>query len=103
MNVEVVFALPERQELISISVDPDATVDEVISKSKIGDKFPDEDISNYETGIWGKPVDRSHRLRDGDRLEIYRPLSIDPREARRKLAKSGKSMGQAAGSIKDPH
>ena len=65
-----------------------------IRQSAIGDLFPEEDFSDYQVGIWGKLVKRSYSLKDGDRLEIYRPLLIDPREARRELAADGRSMGQ---------
>jgi len=89
VNIEIVFAMPGRQELISLTVDPDTTVETAISLSAIGDRFPDEDLSSYQAGIWGKLVDRDHPLEDGDRLELYRPLLIDPRDARRRLALSG--------------
>lgn len=102
MNIEIVFAMPGRQELISLTVDPDTTVETAISLSAIGDRFPDEDLSSYQAGIWGKLVDRDHPLEDGDRLELYRPLLIDPRDARRRLALSGDSMGRAVGDTKDP-
>ncbi len=63
-------------------------------QSAIGDLFPEEDFSDYQLGIWGKLVKCSYFLKDGDRLEVYRPLLIDPREARRALAADGRSMGQ---------
>ena len=98
LAIEVVFALPARQELISLTVEPGTTVAMAIRQSAIGDLFPEEDLANYQAGIWGKPVGRDHPLKDGDRLELYRPLSMDPREARRKLAAAGRSMGQPADS-----
>ncbi len=96
LAIEVVFALPERQELISLTVEPGTTVAMAIRQCAIGDLFPEEDLANCQAGIWGKPVGRDHPLKDGDRLELYRPLSMDPREARRKLAAVGRSMGQPA-------
>ncbi|MEE8343803.1 MAG: RnfH family protein [Woeseiaceae bacterium] len=96
LAIEVVFALPARQELISLTVDPGTTVAMAIRQCAIGDLFPEEDLENCQAGIWGKPVGRDHPLQDGDRLELYRPLSMDPREARRKLAADGRSMGQPA-------
>ncbi len=102
MNIEVVLALPGRQELISLAVDADTTVETAISLSAIGDKFPEEDLSSYQTGIWGKLVDRDHPMQDGDRLELVRPLLIDPRDARRQLALSGATMGKAADNVRDP-
>ncbi len=102
MDIEIVLALPGRQELISLAVDADTTVETAISLSAIGDKFPEEDLSSYQTGVWGKLVDRNHPLQDGDRLELYRPLLMNPRDARRQLALSGGSMGKAVDDIKDP-
>jgi putative ubiquitin-RnfH superfamily antitoxin RatB of RatAB toxin-antitoxin module len=94
LAIEVVFALPTRQELVSLTVDPGTTVKMAILRSAIGDLFPDEDLTNCQAGIWGKSVDINHPLKDGDRVELYRPLLMDPREARRQLAASGGSMGQ---------
>ena len=96
LAIEVVFALRARQELISLTVDPGTTVEMAIQQSAIGDLFPEEDLSSYQAGIWGKPVGRDHPLEDGDRLELYRPLLMDPRKARRKLAAVGRVMGQPA-------
>lgn len=93
LKIEVVFALPERQELISLTLDAGTTVETAISVSGIGDRFPEEDLSTYQVGIWGRIVNRDHPLENGDRLELYRPLSMDPRDARRKLAARGLSMG----------
>ncbi|MFQ5547348.1 MAG: RnfH family protein [Woeseia sp.] len=95
MKIEVVFALPQRQELILLTVDDGTTVAAAIAQSGVAEKFPDVDISSCQAGIWGNPVGREHLLQEGDRVELYRPLSMDPREARRKLAAIGRSMGRA--------
>ena len=100
VDIELVFALPERQQIMTLRVDTDTTVEAAISLSKMGEDFPDEDFASFQAGIWGKPVNRGHLLQDGDRLELYRPLAMDPREARRQLAASGRSMG--ASKPKDP-
>ena len=96
MNIEVAFALAERQELIGLEVPSGTTVEMAIDQSGIAALFPEQDLSACQTGIWGKPVPRDRLLKDGDRVELYRPLKIDPREARRKLAALGQSMGKAA-------
>ncbi len=92
--VEVVFALPDRQELLRVALRPGSTVAEAIDASAIADRFPDRDFDSCAVGIWGRLVERDQALEDGDRVEIYRPLEIDPRDARRKLAAQGKSMGR---------
>ena len=93
--VELVFALPERQVLLAVDVDEGATIAEVIAKSGIEDQFPEVDLGALATGVWGKPEGRDYVVKDGDRVEFYRPLHMDPREARRRLANAGMSMGQA--------
>ena len=83
MQVEVVFALPDRQVLEALEVENGATVAEAIARSGIARRFPETDLSELQVGVWGRTVDRSRVLREGDRVEIYRPLEMDPREARR--------------------
>jgi putative ubiquitin-RnfH superfamily antitoxin RatB of RatAB toxin-antitoxin module len=95
IEVEVVYALPERQELIAVVIPLGATVAEAIDQSGIARQFPGQDLSKCRHGIWGRLVDADHALQDGDRIEIYRSLIIDPREARRQLAAEGKSMGRS--------
>ncbi|MGB5245227.1 MAG: RnfH family protein [Woeseia sp.] len=94
LQIEVVYAEPARQALIDLSLDDGATVADALKASGIAEKFPDVDFALAELGIWGRRVDRSQRLQDGDRLEIYRPLQMDPRDARRQLALHGRAMGQ---------
>jgi putative ubiquitin-RnfH superfamily antitoxin RatB of RatAB toxin-antitoxin module len=83
MRVEVVFALHERQELIETDVEEGATVADAVAASKLTRVFPEVDFAALQAGIWGKPVARDNPVRDGDRVELYRPLQIDPKEARR--------------------
>lgn len=83
MQVEVVFALPERQFLQTVTVPANATVADAIRMSGVERDYPDIRFDELQAGVWGKPEDRTHSLREGDRVEIYRPLEMDPREARR--------------------
>ncbi len=69
---------------------------DVIAASGIEQRFPDSDIAALATGVWARLVDRQHRVVAGDRIELYRELEIDPREARRKLALAGQTMRGAA-------
>jgi putative ubiquitin-RnfH superfamily antitoxin RatB of RatAB toxin-antitoxin module len=92
MRVEVAFALPDRQVLAVLDVPAGATVGEVIELSGLKRQFPAASIEASAVGVWGRVVDRDHALSEGDRVEIYRPLKIDPREARRRLARAGKTM-----------
>jgi hypothetical protein len=96
LSVEIVFALPDDQLLLTLEVESGATAYSVVEHSGIRDKFAPRDFSNFTLGVWGRPVERGYKVQDGDRIEIYRPLDIDPREARRRLALSGRTMGQSA-------
>jgi putative ubiquitin-RnfH superfamily antitoxin RatB of RatAB toxin-antitoxin module len=83
MQVEVVFALAERQELLVVELPAGATVGAAIEKSGLARLFPDTEFDALQAGVWGKPVARDHVVKEGDRVEIYRPLEMDPRDARR--------------------
>jgi uncharacterized protein len=94
ISIEVVFALPYRQELVTVGVDEGATVGDAIARSSLSASFPDWNLDDCAVGIWGRPAAREQTLQDGDRVELYRPLQLDPREARRALASRGRSMGK---------
>lgn len=92
IDVEVVFALPERQALIEVSLPGGASVADAIEASGVRREFPDLELDACDVGVWGRIVKRNRTLRQGDRVEIYRPLQIDPKEARRQLATMGRTM-----------
>lgn len=94
IQVEVVFATAEKQRLIAVTIARGATAADAISKSAIAQQFPGENLDELQIGVWGRPVERDHVLSDGDRVEIYRALELDPREARRQLASLGRTMGK---------
>ncbi len=98
--VEVVFALPDRQELVTLLMPADATVADALRQSELERGFPDADFASANVAVWGRPVSRGRQLADGDRVEILRPLEIDPRDARRELAKDGQYMsGSTPGKV----
>jgi uncharacterized protein len=86
IRVEVAYALPEEQIIISIKVPKKINVKQAIEKSGIQKKFSDIDLSKNKVGIFGKQTTLDHLLSDRDRIEIYRPLILDPKEMRRKRA-----------------
>lgn len=88
MQVEVVFALPDRQRLETVIVPEGATVADAIRRSGIQNHFEDVRLDELDVGVWGEPVERDHVVSEGDRVEIYRPLEMDPRDARRLKARS---------------
>jgi len=84
--VEVVYALPLMQDVVSLDVGADATVAQVLAASGILARHPDIDLTHTAVGIWGRRVTLDARLREGDRVEIYRPLRADPKDGRRRRA-----------------
>ena len=79
LKVEVVYALPSREKIVSLALPEGATVLDALLKAGLG--------KENSVGIFGEPATLDTRLRDGDRVELYRPLKIDPKEARRRRAK----------------
>lgn len=86
LNVEVAYALPERQTVLCIRVAPGTSVLAAIEQSGIVQKHPEIDLSVNKFGIYSRPVKGSEPVQDGDRIEIYRPLIADPKEMRKKRA-----------------
>ncbi len=84
--IEVVYALPEEQTLISLDVEQGTTVEQAVKLSGVLEKFTDIDLTKNKIGIFGKVTKSDQVLRDKDRIEIYRPLIADPKESRRKRA-----------------
>jgi putative ubiquitin-RnfH superfamily antitoxin RatB of RatAB toxin-antitoxin module len=97
IDIEVVYALADRQTLIKRSVPEGTSVAEGIGASGILDKHPEIDLKVNKIGIFGKLTKPDVVLRDRDRIEIYRPLIADPKEVRRKRAEEGKVMKKGGG------
>ena len=95
MRVEVAYATPERQEIVPVEVEEGATMLEAVHRSGIVDLFPGLDPEQADMGIFGKVVKspQTHVLRAGDRVELYRPLKIDPKQARMNRARKKKDEG----------
>lgn len=92
MIVEVAYALPDKQSLISIEIKNGSTLKEAIEASGILETFEQIDLANYRVGIFAKFASLDTILRDKDRVEIYRPLVADPKKARKDRAAEGKAM-----------
>jgi putative ubiquitin-RnfH superfamily antitoxin RatB of RatAB toxin-antitoxin module len=85
-SVEVAYARPDKQWVIPVEVAAGARVEEAIRRSGILDRCPEIDLGRNKVGIFGKLSTLDHPLRRGDRIEIYRPLIADPKEARKRRA-----------------
>jgi len=94
--VEVAYATPSRQLILTVDVPEACTVEEAINLSKIQEQFPEIDLAKNKVGIFGKAVKLDESLRDKDRVEIYRPLIADPKESRRaRAAKKEKKLKES--------
>ena len=87
LRVEVVYALPERQVVIALETEEGTSVRQAIERSGILQQFPQADPRRNGVGVFGKLVALDTLLREGDRVEIYRPLIADPKAARRERAR----------------
>lgn len=110
ISVEVAYALPQRQRIISLRVSEGCTALEAVKQSGIVNDFPEIDPDSADMGIFAKnldgkamPLPNEYVLREMDRVEIYRPLLADPKEARAKraarakVARKGDEAGDEAG------
>jgi putative ubiquitin-RnfH superfamily antitoxin RatB of RatAB toxin-antitoxin module len=90
--VEVAYALPDRQQIIALEVAEGTTALETARQSGITKSFPEIDIDGSKMGIFGKAVKPAkHVMKAGERVEIYRPLLIDPKENRKERAARAKA------------
>ena len=83
IEVELIYALPTEQNLLKLVVAEGSTVQSVIEQSNILKQHPEIELNNIKVGIFSRLADLCHVVREGDRIEIYRPLVINPMEARR--------------------
>lgn len=95
INLEIAFALPERQSLLEIQIEAGKSVEEIILGSEIMTLYPEIDLKVNAVGIWNRSCKLTDIPRDGDRIEIYRPLIADPKDVRRKRAEKAKNEGRA--------
>jgi uncharacterized protein len=87
LAVEVVYALPGAQDLIELRVPPGTTARKAIAQSGILQRYPQIDLAADKVGIFGRVVELDLVLEEGDRVEIYRPLRAEPKDARRQRAR----------------
>lgn len=95
IRVEVAYARPERQVLLEFEVPEGCRVKEAIEQSGILRHFPEIDLASASVGIFSRKATLDDALRDGDRVEIYRPLLADPKEVRREMAERKKAEAAA--------
>ena len=86
MRVRVIYALPERQTELLLELPQGATVADAIARAALIERFPELGHQTIECAIFSRPVAATSVLEDGDRVEILRPLRVDPKENRRNAA-----------------
>lgn len=87
LRVSVALALPHRQEVVDLVLAPGATVADAIAAARFAERFPGLDLAAFTTGVWSRPRPADTALRDGDRVELYRPLEADAKAQRRARAR----------------
>jgi uncharacterized protein len=92
MRIQICYARPDLQILRELTVAEGTTLGDAIRLSGIAREFTDIDLTSCRVGIYGKIKSLEAHLREGDRIEIYRPLRADPKDARRRRAQK-KSKG----------
>ena len=87
MRVSVAVALAGRQEVIEVELHRGATAGDAIAAARVAERFPELDVKRLDVGIWSWMASRATRLREGDRVELYRALRADPKSMRRARAR----------------
>jgi hypothetical protein len=101
IDIEVAYARPDEQVILAIQVPSGTTIEEAIRRSGVLDRFPEIDLAANKVGVFGKVGRLDQELVGGDRVEIYRPLIADPKEARKQRAAEGKAMKKGAAALAD--
>jgi uncharacterized protein len=92
IKVEVAYATPEKQRIVSVDVAPGTVAYDVVLQSGIDKIFPEIDVPNAKMGLFGKAIQpKSQAVEEGDRIEIYRPLKADPKASRAARAEKAKA------------
>lgn len=97
INVSIAYATKEKQWLYEAFVARGTSAQELIEMSGFCaqiDALKDKEIDSLSIGVYAEKIDLDYLLEEGDRVEIYRPLTADPKEVRRQLALMGKTMGK---------
>ena len=102
LSVEVCYALPDKQEIVSVRLPAGATLQQALEASGLLAKYPEIDLKKNKFGVYAKLSKLDSVLRDRDRVEIYRPLIADPKEVRKQRAAEGKVMKKGAGDADAP-
>ncbi|MBQ4889986.1 MULTISPECIES: RnfH family protein [Shewanella] len=93
--VDVIYALPEQQKVITVNVAPGTRFIDAVKQSNMASFFPDIDLAKVKLGVFSRQAKHDEVLVPGQRIEIYRPLIADPKDVRRKRAEKAKEEGRS--------
>jgi uncharacterized protein len=97
LSVEVCYALPDAQTLIAVELPAGATLQQALDASGILKRFPSIDLKTQKVGVFGKLKPLDTVLVDHDRVEIYRPLLVDPKVSRQRRVEKTRKAGSIEG------
>jgi len=100
LAVEVVYALPARQTVLPVQVAQGASVADALVASGIFAVHPEASGADVPVGIFGRVVTRDHRVEEGDRIELYRPLVADPKASRNARVAKKRSARESARNMR---
>ncbi len=86
LKIEVAYALPGQQTVLRVELPAGSTAGDALNASGILERHPEIDLTQQSVGVFGQIVGLDSPLHDGDRVEVYRPLQVDPKEARKRRA-----------------
>ena len=101
LHIEIAYATPGQQMILECVINADVSPRDAVMQSNIETFFPEIDKQNCDLGIFGKAIRNDHKLQNGDRIEIYRPLLADPKEVRKRRAAEGKRMKKGGGKVEE--
>ncbi len=97
IRVEVAYARADVQRLVPLALAAGSTAREAVIRSGLLEAFPEIAGKDLDLGVFSRPITLDTPLEHGDRVEIYRPLNVDPKEQRRKRARAQKAEGHTGG------
>ncbi|MFM0644582.1 RnfH family protein [Paraburkholderia bryophila] len=97
LSIEVCYALPDEQALIAVDLPEGATLQQALDASGILQRFPRIDLTTQKVGVFGKVKALDAVLADHERVEIYRPLLVDPKLSRQRRVEKTRKAGSIEG------
>jgi uncharacterized protein len=97
LSIEVCYALPDAQTLLAVTLPAGATLEQAIVASGVLQRHPEIDLTKQKVGVFGKLKPLDAVLADRDRVEIYRPLIVDPKTARQRRVDKTRREGSIEG------